>query len=316
MESRRPYHGYIALAVLIPAYILMLAGIRPFSTWFYSLAWWPYIFLVDQAIHRRKGNSLWVNRRKEFFFLIPLSVFFWMVFEGINAYLDNWQYVGITARAWERWIGYFLAYGTVLPGIFETYELLDTLGLYKNSRVKPIPRTNRWHWPFVFAGLFSLFAPIIWPSYFFPLIWGGFVFLLEPVLHLHQGRSLMNEWETGSLRTFFLLLTAGLICGLLWEFWNYWAESKWVYTVPHVGFLKVFEMPVLGFLGFPPFAVMLYVMTNFASLLRNGKSWEADAPVDAAPTMKGLKLLFWIFFFYVYILAGRIIELYTIQSYV
>ena len=28
------------------------------------------------------------------------------------------------------------------------------------------------------------------------------------------------------------LLAAGLICGLLWEFWNYWGGAKWIYNVP------------------------------------------------------------------------------------
>jgi hypothetical protein len=51
-------------------------------------------------------------------------------------------------------------------------------------------------------------------------------------------------------------------CGFLWELFNFWAGSKWIYTVPYVGSLKVFEMPILGFLGFPPFAVECYVMTN------------------------------------------------------
>ncbi len=60
---------------------------------------------------------------------------------------------------------------------------------------------------------------------------------------------------------FYLLLIAGALCGFLWEMWNFRAGAKWIYTVPYVGFLKVFEMPLLGFLGFPPFAVECYTMT-------------------------------------------------------
>jgi len=70
------------------------------------------------------------------------------------------------------------------------------------------------------------------------------------------------------------LLIAGLICGFLWEFWNFWAYSKWVYTVPFFDRGKGFEMPFLGFLGFPPFAVQAYVMYNSISLFRSARGWE------------------------------------------
>ena len=77
---------------------------------------------------------------------------------------------------------------------------------------------------------------------------------------------------------------AGGACGLLWEFWNYWAATKWTYTVPYLGGVKLFEMPVLGFLGFPPFAVECWAMYVFCrSLLtprpRAGeKNWEGLWP--------------------------------------
>jgi uncharacterized membrane protein len=91
----------------------------------------------------------------------------------------------------------------------------------------------------------------------------------------------MRQWQQGTLRTFYLLLAAGAICGLLWEFWNYWALTKWIYTVPYVGWLKIFEMPLLGFFGFPPFAVACYVMMSGVSLLRQGRSWQdPDKPVS------------------------------------
>jgi hypothetical protein len=70
------------------------------------------------------------------------------------------------------------------------------------------------------------------------------------------------------------LLVAGLICGFLWELWNFWALSKWVYTVPFFEKAKGFEMPFLGFLGFAPFAVQAYVMYNFIALFRSGRGWE------------------------------------------
>ena len=45
------------------------------------------------------------------------------------------------------------------------------------------------------------------------------------------------------------LLISGLVCGLICECW------KWRYNVPILPEVKIFEMPILGFAGFPPFAV-------------------------------------------------------------
>ena len=107
----------------------------------------------------------------------------------------------------------------------------------------------------------DMVLPLVWPEYFFPLVWVAFIVLLEPVNHRAGVPSLLREWQKGSLRKFYLLLMAGGICGFLWELWNCRAGAKWIYTVPHLGFLKVFEMPLLGFLGFPPFAVECYTIT-------------------------------------------------------
>ena len=59
------------------------------------------------------------------------------------------------------------------------------------------------------------------------------------------------------------LFVGGLTCGLLWEFWNYWALAKWVYHLPFLGaaeHVKYFEMPVPGLLGFLPFGLECWVM--------------------------------------------------------
>jgi hypothetical protein len=101
--------------------------------------------------------------------------------------------------------------------------------------------------------------------------------LLEPINHHWGAKSLLSDWEQGTLRKLCLLLTAGLVCGMLWELWNFSAATKWVYTVPFFEELKLFEMPLLGFMGFPPFTVECYCLYNFISLFRHQRSWEQDS---------------------------------------
>lgn len=269
-------HGIIGFGILILAEIMMFRRVEPFVSWFYCFAWWAYILICDSLVYKMKGNSLLMSRTREFFLLIPWSVAVWLFFELVNISLKNWYYINIPRNTLQRWIGYMVAYSTVLPGLFETTELLGSIGLYGDYSVGAIPENRKWYIPFWIVGGVSLILPITSPQYGFPLIWGSLIFLLEPINHRFGGKSLMRDWEHGDPRKFLLLLTAGLACGLLWEFWNFWARSKWVYTVPFFDQIKGFEMPTLGFLGFPPFAVECYVTYNFISLFRQNRGWEQD----------------------------------------
>jgi len=262
-------YGWAGLLLLIFSEYCLLRRIEPFVTWFYCFAWWSYILTVDAVIYRLKGNSLILNRTKEFFSMIPWSIFIWLIFEAANLSLRNWYYINLPHSTVERWLGYAIAYGTVLPGLFETTELLEVLGLFGNSKIKKTIISSGGHSILMFLGFLSLASSLLIPEYCFPLIWVGFIFLLEPFNYRFGGKSLLRDLEEGNPRKIYLLLIAGLICGLLWEFWNFWALSKWVYTVPFFDKAKGIEMPALGFLGFLPIAVQAYVVLNFISLFRS-----------------------------------------------
>jgi len=55
-------------------------------------------------------------------------------------------------------------------------------------------------------------------------------------------------------------MLGGLMIGFLWEGYNYWARGKWIYTVPWLEELKLFEMPPFGFVGFPVFTLEAWSM--------------------------------------------------------
>jgi hypothetical protein len=104
---------------------------------------------------------------------------------------------------------------------------------------------------------------VVVSSWLVPFVWTGFALLLEP-LNLRAGRpSWLADLGRGDASRLLALLGAGAVCGVLWEFWNYWAATRWTYTVPYLGHVKVFEMPVLGYLGFPPFALECYAMYHW-----------------------------------------------------
>jgi Domain of unknown function (DUF4332) len=274
MKKTVPIHGIFGIILILLSQIFLFKKVEPFYSWFFCFAWWSYILTIDAIIYRLKGNSLILSRTKEFLLMIPWSVFIWLIFEAANLFLENWYYINLPHSRWERWLGYAIAYGTVLPGMFETTELLESLRVFKKSKIKKTAISVGGHSVLILLGILCLVVSILIPEYFFPLIWVGFIFLLEPFTYRFGGKSLLKDLEEGNPKKIYLLLVAGLICGFLWEFWNFWALSKWVYTVPFFEERKGFEMPFLGFLGFPPFAIQAYVMYNFISLFRSGRGWE------------------------------------------
>jgi len=317
MKKTFPIHGIFGIVLLLLSQLLLFKKVDPFYSWFYCFAWWSYILIIDAVIHRLKGNSLLLNRTGEFFLMIPWSIFLWLIFEAANLSLENWYYINLPKSTVERWVGYAVAYATVLPGMFETTELLETVGLFKNLKIKKMIISGGGHFVLILLGTFCLVVSMLIPEYFFPLIWVGFIFLLEPFIYRFGGKSLLKDLEEGNPKKIFFLLLAGLICGILWEFWNFWALSKWVYTVPFFEEGKGFEMPVPGFLGFPPFAIEAYVMYNFISLFRFGRGWE-ESTYGLHPDKKTRPLaivLTAILIGSFYILIFKAIDIKTVDSY-
>ena len=113
------------------------------------------------------------------------------------------------------------------------------------------------------AGLVMLVFTLLWPRWFYPFLWISLVLLLEP-MNRWLGRQSFLEWlQRGDWRPIISLSLGALICGFFWELWNYWSFPKWIYHTPGAQFLHLFEMPLLGYGGYIPFALELYALKNF-----------------------------------------------------
>jgi hypothetical protein len=252
------------LAIMAVSEAATLAQREPFYSWNTPIAWTGYILFVDGLVWKGRGRSWLTTAPSEFVFLAALSVPLWVIFEIYNlCCLHNWHYVGLPESLPVRYIGYVWAFATISPALFETGDLV---GLLRRSpadaRDEYPPRPlGRGGWASVLAGAAMLAIPIVHPSDWLAApVWLGFIFLLDPINARLGAASIRNDWHAGSSARLVNLLFAGLVCGLIWEFWNYWAGTKWKYTVPVFPDVKIFEMPVAGFGGFPPFAVECFVM--------------------------------------------------------
>jgi len=274
----------LAFAAATTGLVLLL---EPIPTWYYHLAWWSYIVAADDLNRRRSGRSLLRDRPRRFLWLAGVSVLWWTLFEAMNLRLGNWYYVMDPPARATRWAGGILAFATVLPGIVETLELVENLGVLRRIRIAPVRWTRVKEGACLALGGACFALPLLWPDLFFPLTWGSFVFLLEPWNRRHARRSFLRDLEAGEAGPFCRTLAAGLLCGVLWETWNYWARSKWIYTVPVFEEMKLFEMPLLGFLGFPPFAVECIVLLRFLRAWGEARAWTARPAVRLGVLVTG-----------------------------
>jgi hypothetical protein len=249
------------MAVALPLLVFVVATlglallVEPFLSWYFQWAWWSYILTIDALDRRLAGRSLLRDEPLRFLWLAGVSVVLWTFFEALNLRLGNWYYVMDNPVRPVRWAGGALAFATVLPALFETEALLHHLAVPRRVRLAPLRWSRARTLGSLAVGLACFGLPLLWPDQFYPLTWGSFIFLLEPWNRRHAPASRLRELEEGEATPTLRWLLAGLVCGALWETWNYWARAKWIYTVPGFESLKIFEMPLAGFLGFPFFAL-------------------------------------------------------------
>lgn len=273
----------VGLAVHGAAQVGFFLRLEPALAWRYELVWWSYIAFASGWVHLRTGRSLFLDRPRAFALLCAWSAVFWIAFEGLNLVLANWYYVGLPPGTLTRWCSAYLSFATVLPGLFVTADLLRSFGLFEGARCRPFAPTAARRRLVLGLGLVSLGAPLVAPRYAFPLVWGALVLLVEPWLVARGRRCLWSQLAAGRPGVPLRLLAAGLVAGLLWEAWNAGARARWIYTVPFLEELKLFEMPLLGFLGFPPFALEAYSFACLLAALGWIPDWEPEPGAGSAP---------------------------------
>jgi hypothetical protein len=290
--SRRPL-GAALLTLGLSLWTLAVWGLGRDVAWiaqpFYAFAWWGHILTLDGLCLLKRGHSLLSRARGLVFPLALWSITFWVFFELLNVRFQNWYYVGVwplrdgldAAR-----IGLFvtLSFATVFIGIFETYDALAALGAFRRRRLRRTRQLPPWTSHLLqLLGLAMAASALAFPTYLAPLIWGSFTFLVDPLNYRRGARSLLRDIEAGDWGLIARLFLAGLLAGVVWESLNYLAPQKWIYTVRGLERLKLFEMPLLGFLGFPGLAYdCLAAFALVSSIFHGNRLWESHADLAYA----------------------------------
>ncbi len=262
-----PLQGWIGIIFVTVFWYLNweLDGLRT-QILFFPL-WLGYALTVDAIVFFKKGTSLLNRNAKKYFSLFLISAPAWWLFELLNLTTQNWFYDGKQFFTdWEYAVYATLSFSTVIPAVFGTAELAGTFKWIQ--KIKPgvkIPPTRKILIIHFLLGWLMLVLMTIFPQYFFLFVWISVFFILEPVNAWLKNRTLFEFISAGDWRPVFSLWIGCLICGFFWEMWNYLSYPKWVYHVPFVDFLHIFEMPLIGYLGYLPFSLELFALYHFVT---------------------------------------------------
>jgi len=240
-----------------------LPGVR--TAYFFFPLWLGYILVADVLVERRTGNSLWTRSRQQFGLLFALSAPVWWLFELLNWRTGNWDYSGRELfTQFEYNLLCTISFSVVMPAVFETAEWVRSFRwMERFTSGARIPSTRAVRLTLLLTGLAMLTALLLWPKMFYPCLWISLLLILEPLNGWLGRQHFLERLQHGDWRKVLSLALGALLCGFFWEMWNFYSYPKWIYHTPGAGFAHVFEMPLLGYGGYVPFALELAALKSF-----------------------------------------------------
>jgi hypothetical protein len=234
-----------------------IGQLEPVSRYWFQALWGGLILAADALVLRRAGGSLLRSTPPlRVAGLFALSAGFWWLYEVVNWHLRNWVYLGEAASGpVARPVLKTVAFATVLPALIEVRDL--TRCLIRLPDPPALVRRPALAARLMLAlGLAGGAAVWLFPRQAFALVWVAPFLVLDAVASLRGRPSALGLLAQGRAGPVLLLALSGLLTGVLWELWNWGADPHWEYRVPYVSFWKVFEMPLLGYGGYLPFALV------------------------------------------------------------
>ncbi len=265
-SNKFPHHGLVGI-VFIGIFWWVnwgTTGLR--AHWAFFPLWLGYILAVD-GLAVLLGRPSLVLRFRSFVWLFALSAPVWWIFEFINHRVNYWIYLpqgAFSPLAFNFWST--LSFSTVIPAVFVTANMLGGLQWFrKHHFTLPAGKTRIGRITYFAIGCGMLAFVLLVPKFGTAFLWISLFFILDPINFRLGNTSILRMTSKGDWRTVIVLFAASLICGFFWELWNYYSWPKWVYSYPYMSDLRLFEMPLEGYLGYLPFGLELFAFVALLS---------------------------------------------------
>lgn len=267
-HARFPWWGWTGSAVILVGWIVAwnrFQWLKPLQHHTFLPLWIGYILFVNGLCLKRTGRSLLTDSPGRFTLLFPASAVFWWFFEYLNRFVQNWYYLNISHfTAGEYFMFATLSFSTVLPAVLSTTRLLLTFPTFEIGLRKLTPfrigTQKRLAWTGLVVSAVGLSLIGVLPDLLFPLLWVSPLLIIVSLQFLIGDKTISSPLSEGDWRTVISPALGALICGFFWELWNWNSLAKWEYAIPYVHCFKVFEMPLLGYLGYLPFGLECMVV--------------------------------------------------------
>jgi hypothetical protein len=236
------------------------------TLWAFFWLWLGYILVVDGLVELRSGTSLYRRSRAGWVGLFVVSMPGWWLFEALNKWTHNWEYLGtghLSRMEYIFWAS--VSFSTVMPAVFETAELLRTAWPANGGRRAERPSALSLA-AIAALGVGLLAGIYAAPRWFYPALWISVLLIIDPWNWARGWPSILGWARGGRWGPVVRLAAAALVCGFFWELWNIRSFPKWIYHIPVFGpgealaFPKLFEMPLPGYLGYLPFGLELFAL--------------------------------------------------------
>lgn len=276
--GRFPWWGWLGLALVAAGWWLAWTeGLVP-GAWrrhVFTPLWVGYVLAMNGFAYRRAGRSLLTHRTAWFLALFPASAAFWWMFEYLNRYTANWYYAGIEASGdFDYFLQATLPFSTVLPAVASTWAWLRQFARLDALALPPLEGRAAYAWLALAGGALGLAGAAIWPQALYSMLWLAPPLALAGLQQLLMKETLLAPLARGDWRPLLQPALAALVCGLLWELWNFGSLAKWQYSIPYVQRYHLFEMPLLGYAGYLPFGVACaLVMDLVARIVERRPVW-------------------------------------------
>ena len=280
-----PWWFYFGFVVMVFFWWLMWSNSFIFGNLVYyafTPMWWGFILVVDGVVYFRNNSQSILTKRPALMIISAVfSIFGWSYFEYFDYFvLSNWYYPNGHMSELSHMtivIIFLAAYSTVWPAVFEWYTLLNTypklVGRYADGPKISINGTF-----LLILGAAITFAVVFLPYLMFWGIWIGPMALISGQLIRLQIWNPFSELANGNWSPAILIALASLANGFFWEMWNYGSShptpvvptnpNYWIYDIPYVNVLHFFsEMPLLGYFGYLPFGLFVWIMYIWAGKL-------------------------------------------------